>query len=80
VYRHDLNMSHAINDNKTKVAHWDLMESTILPEELETLNADQFQEENVATKLRVECPRLGLTVLMERSRFGSGAAGNSVVW
>ena len=80
MFRHDLSISHAINDNKTKVARWDQMECTILPEEPETLDADQFQEEVAVTKLKAERPRPGLTMLTDRSRFGSRAARYSVVW
>jgi ribonuclease HI len=56
------------------------MESTILLEEPETLDADILLEEEATAKAEAECPRRGLTMFTDGSRFDSGASGYSVVW
>jgi len=56
------------------------IESTVLLEEPETLDAELLQEEEAEAKAEAEKVRLGLTVFTDGSRLDDGASGYSVIW
>jgi hypothetical protein len=56
------------------------MESTVLLEEPDTLDADILQEEEAEAKAEAERNRPGLAIFTDVSRLDSGAAGYSVAW
>ena len=62
------------------LAHSRRAESTVLLEELDALDADIFQEEEVAAKAEAERNLPGLTIFTDGSRLDDGATGYSVVW
>jgi len=56
------------------------VESTVLCEEPETLDAELLQEEEAEAKTAAERERPGLTMFTDGSRLDNGAAGYAVVW
>jgi len=58
------------------IAYAGRMESTVLLEEPETLDAELLQEEEA----EAEKERPGLTVFTDGSRIEDGATGYAVVW
>jgi len=62
------------------LAHSRRAESTVLLEEPDALDADIFQEEEVAAKAEAGRNRPGLTMFTDGSRLDDGATGYSVVW
>jgi hypothetical protein len=54
------------------------MESTVLLEEPDTLDADILQEEEAEAKAEAERHRPGLAIFTDGSRLDSGAAGHPV--
>ena len=56
------------------------VESTVLLEEPETLDAELLQEEEVEAKLEAERERPGLVMFTDGSRLEDGATGYAVVW
>jgi len=55
-------------------------ESTVLPEEPETLDAELLQEEEGEVKAEAEKRRPGLAMFTDGSRLDDGATGYSMVW
>jgi len=64
--------------NALASAGW--METTVLLEELETLDAELLQEEEAEAKAEAEKARPRLTIFTDGSRLDNGAAGYAVVW
>ena len=62
------------------LAYAGAMESTVLLEEPEPLNAALLQEEEEEARMETEKPRPGLTMYTDGSRMEDGAAGYAVVW
>ena len=62
------------------LAHRGQVESTVLLEEPETLDAVLIQEEEAEAKMEAEKTRPGLTMFTDGSRMEDGAAGFAVVW
>jgi len=56
------------------------VESTVLLEEPETLDAELLQEEEAKAKAAAEKERPGVTMCTDGSRLDNGAAGYAVVW
>ena len=56
------------------------VESTVLREEPETLDAELLQEEEAEAKVAAEKERPGLTMFTDGSRLDDGAAGYAVAW
>jgi len=56
------------------------VESTVLLEEPETLDAELLQEEEAEAKAAAEKERPGLTMFTDGSRLDNGADGHAVVW
>ena len=56
------------------------VESTVLLEEPETLDAELLQEEEAEAKAEAEKERLGLVMFTDGSRLYNGATGYAVVW
>ena len=62
------------------VAHGEPTESTVLLEELKTLEAELLQEEEAEAKAEAERTRPGLTMFTDSSGLNDRATGYSVVW
>jgi len=62
------------------LAHRGQVESTVLLEEPETLDAVLIQEEEAEAKMEAEKTQPGLTMFTDGSRMEDGAAGFAVVW
>jgi len=65
---------------KNTLAYGGQTERTVLPEELETCNAELLQEEEAEAKVAAEGTRPGLTMFTDGSRLDGGVTGYSVVW